>query len=82
MPRPNVGERDARLRQIVGGAGLVVAAAAARKHPVLALATTVAAVDLLATAAARWCWTLEMLDLDTHALDSGMPSSGARGFRR
>ena len=71
---PNVGERDARIRQAVGGAGLLLAASTWRSRPVLALAATVAAVDLLATAAARWCWTNELLGLDTRALD-GRPSS-------
>lgn len=68
---PNVGERDAALRQMLAGASFLVAAAKWRKHPVMALAATVAAVDLAATAAARWCWMLELAGLDTRALDAG-----------
>ena len=67
---PNVGERDARVRQLVAGAGLLFAAANVRKHPVLALAATVTAVDLAASAAARWCWALDLLGADTRALDA------------
>lgn len=83
MPGPNVGERDARMRRVVAGAGILLAAATWREHPVMALAATVAAVDLAATAAARWCWTNELLGLDTRALD-GMPSvmrAPRRAFR-
>ncbi|HVM46135.1 MAG TPA: YgaP-like transmembrane domain [Candidatus Thermoplasmatota archaeon] len=69
MPRPNVGELDARARQLAGGAGILLAAAAWRKHPILAAAATIAAVDLLATAAARWCWANELMGLDTRQLD-------------
>lgn len=71
--QPNVGRRDARVRQALGGAGLLLAAATWRRRPVLALAATVTSVDLLATAAARWCWANEMLGLDTRGLD-GQPS--------
>lgn len=66
----NVGERDARLRQIAAGAGVLFAATRWRQHPVMALAATVAAVDLAATAAARRCWTLDLLGLDTCSLDA------------
>lgn len=81
---PNVGERDARLRQIAAGAGLLFAAANVRKHPVLALAATVTAVDLAATAATRRCWALEMLGADTRALDGARMTPPARpwGQRR
>lgn len=70
---PNVGERDARMRRVLGGAGLLFAATTWRNRPVLALASTITAVDLLATAAARWCWANELLGVDTRALD-GQPS--------
>lgn len=73
MPAPNVGDRDAQLRQIAAGAGILFAAAKWRKNPLLAMAATVAAVDLAATAAARWCWANELLGVDTRALD-GQPS--------
>lgn len=84
MPSPNVGELDARVRQAVGGAGLLFAATNARKHPVMALAATVVAVDLLATAAARWCWTLELMGADTRGLDRSrmMPPLRAWGDAR
>jgi hypothetical protein len=80
MPQPNVGELDARLRQMVAGAGFLFAANAWKKHPIVALAATVAAVDLAATAAARWCWTLEMLNLDTRVLDPPRVTSARRGW--
>lgn len=69
--RHNVGERDAAVRQVLAGASILFAAERWRKHPVLALAATVTAVDLAATAAARWCWMLELAGLDTRALDEG-----------
>lgn len=69
MPPPNVGERDARLRQAAAGAAFLFAAANVKKHPVMALAATVTAVDLVASAAARWCWALELAGLDTRVLD-------------
>lgn len=69
MPVPNVGELDARTRQVVAGAGFLFAAATYREHPVMALAATVLAVDLAATAAARWCWMLELAGADTRTLD-------------
>lgn len=69
MPEPNVGERDAKLRQAAAGAAFLFAAAMWREHPVMAIAATVTAVDLVATAAARWCWALELAGLDTRALD-------------
>ena len=73
MPSPNVGERDARLRQVVAGAGFLFAVRHWRHRPVVAIAATVAAVDLAVTAAARWCWANELLGVDTRAWD-GAPS--------
>lgn len=73
MLEPNVGETDRRVRQLVAGAGFLFAAANARKHPVLSLAATITAVDLAATAAARWCWINELAGVDTRALD-GAPT--------
>lgn len=70
MPEPNVGERDAKLRQAAAGAAFLFAAATHRKHPVMSLAATVTAVDLVASANARWCWALELLGYDTRALDA------------
>lgn len=69
--RRNVGERDASLRQMAAGASILFASASWKRHPVMAIAATVLAVDLAATAAARWCWMLELAGVDTRALDPG-----------
>lgn len=78
MLRPNVGERDARLRQVAAGAGILFAATKWREHPIMALAATVAAVDLAATAAARWCWINELAGVDTRVLDGTRATAPTR----